>query len=82
MLCNRSVRVNGIFAASGIGDRDQCRPDRSGAYATKKYRSLVEAQYRNWTRDKAEPSNPHGAFINWAKTFVKKQAAAERDMAD
>jgi hypothetical protein len=48
----------------------------------KKYRSLVEAQYRNWTRDKAEPSNPHGAFINWAKTFVKKQAAAERDMAD
>ena len=42
----------------------------------------VEAQYRNWTRDKAEPSNPHGAFINWAKTFVKKQAAAERDMAD
>jgi hypothetical protein len=29
-----------------------------------------------------QPGADVGAFINWAKTFVKKQAAAERDMAD
>jgi hypothetical protein len=33
------------------------------------------AQYREWSRGKAAPDNPHGAFIGWAKKFIKKQAA-------
>lgn len=34
------------------------------------------AQYREWSKGKAAPENPHGAFIGWAKKFIKKQAAA------
>jgi hypothetical protein len=32
------------------------------------------AQYREWSRGKTAPDNPHGAFIGWAKRFTKKQA--------
>jgi hypothetical protein len=34
------------------------------------------AQYREWSRGKSAPDNPHGAFIGWAKRFVKNKAAA------
>jgi hypothetical protein len=33
------------------------------------------AQYREWSKGKAAPDNPHGAFIGWAKRFTKKRAA-------
>ncbi len=38
-------------------------------------RQALIAQYREWSRSKAAPDNPHGAFIGWAKRFTKKQAA-------
>jgi hypothetical protein len=34
------------------------------------------AQYREWSRGKTAPDNPHGAFIGWVKRFTKKKAAA------
>ncbi len=34
------------------------------------------AQYHEWSKDKAAPANPHGAFIGWAKRFTKGKAAA------
>jgi hypothetical protein len=30
-------------------------------------RHMLLAQYREWTRGKAAPANPHGAFIGFAK---------------
>lgn len=39
-------------------------------------RQNLLAQYREWSRGKAAPDNPHGAFIGWVKKFIKKQAAA------
>jgi Initiator Replication protein len=38
-------------------------------------RQALLARYREWSRDKATPDNPHGAFIGWAKRFTKKEAA-------
>jgi hypothetical protein len=32
------------------------------------------AQYREWSKGKTAPDNPHGAFIGWAKRFTKSQA--------
>ena len=38
-------------------------------------RQGLVAQYREWSRSKAEPDNPHGAFIGWVKRFTKQKAA-------
>ena len=38
-------------------------------------RQALVARYREWSRGKDLPNNPHGAFIGWAKRFTKKQAA-------
>lgn len=34
------------------------------------------AQYREWSKGKTPPDNPHGAFIGWAKRFTKGKVAA------
>jgi hypothetical protein len=39
-------------------------------------RQALLAQYREWSKDKTPPENPHGAFIGWVKRFTKKTAAA------
>ena len=39
-------------------------------------RQALVAQYREWSRGRTAPDNPHGAFIGWAKKFTKKMAAA------
>jgi plasmid replication initiation protein len=39
-------------------------------------RQALVAQYREWSRGKAAPESPHGAFIGWAKRFTKGRAAA------
>jgi Initiator Replication protein len=39
-------------------------------------RQSLIAQYHEWSRGKAAPDNPHGAFIGWVKRFTKKQTAA------
>ena len=39
-------------------------------------RQALIAQYREWTKGKTAPDNPHGAFIGWAKRFTKKKQAA------
>jgi hypothetical protein len=38
-------------------------------------RQGLVAKYREWSRGKAEPDNPHGAFIGWAKRFTKRKSA-------
>ena len=35
-------------------------------------RQALVAQYREWSRGKVTPDNPHGAFIGWVKRFTKK----------
>jgi Initiator Replication protein len=37
-------------------------------------RQALLAQYREWSRGKTTPQNPHGAFIGWIKRFVKSNA--------
>jgi len=39
-------------------------------------RQGLVARYREWSKGKVAPSNPHGAFIGWAKRFTKGKAAA------
>jgi hypothetical protein len=39
-------------------------------------RQSLVAQYREWSKGKAAPENPHGAFIGWVKRFTKGKAAA------
>jgi hypothetical protein len=39
-------------------------------------RQALLAQYREWSKGKTAPNNPHGAFIGWAKRFTKKKATA------
>jgi hypothetical protein len=39
-------------------------------------RQWLLAQYREWSRGKTAPDNPHGAFLRWAKRFTKGNAAA------
>ena len=39
-------------------------------------RQALLAQYRQWSKGKVAPANPHGAFIGWAKRFTKSKAAA------
>src|SRR5262249_7000528 len=41
-------------------------------------RQALIAQYREWSRGKAAPDNPHGAFIGWIKRFTKKRTASHR----
>ena len=37
-------------------------------------RQALVARYRQWSRGKAAPDNPHGAFIGWAKRFAKEKS--------
>jgi Initiator Replication protein len=37
-------------------------------------RQALLAQYRQWSKGKAAPANPHGAFIGWVKRFTKGKA--------
>jgi Initiator Replication protein len=37
-------------------------------------RQALLAAYRAWNKGKAQPDNPHGAFIGWVKRFTKKKA--------
>ena len=37
-------------------------------------RQALLAQYRDWSRGKTTPQNPHGAFIGWIKRCVKNNA--------
>jgi hypothetical protein len=37
-------------------------------------RQRLLAQYREWSRSKTAPQNPHGAFLGWIKRFVKRNA--------
>jgi hypothetical protein len=37
-------------------------------------RHALVAQYREWSRGKGAPDNPHGAFIGWARRFTKGKA--------
>ena len=39
-------------------------------------RQALVARYRQWSRGRPAPDNPHGAFIGWAKRFTRKKAAA------
>jgi hypothetical protein len=39
-------------------------------------RQGLVAKYREWSKGKAAPNNPHGAFLGWAKRFTKNKAAA------
>lgn len=39
-------------------------------------RQGLVAQYRQWSAGKITPTNPHGAFLGWVKSFTKGQAAA------
>ena len=39
-------------------------------------RQALVARYREWSRGKEAPDNPHGAFLGWVKGFTKKKAAA------
>jgi len=39
-------------------------------------RQALLAQYREWSKGKAAPNNPHGAFLGWVKRFTKGKAAA------
>jgi hypothetical protein len=39
-------------------------------------RQGLVARYHEWSKGKAAPSNPHGAFVGWAKRFTKGKAAA------
>jgi plasmid replication initiation protein len=39
-------------------------------------RQNLLALYRDWSRRKAAPNNPHGAFLGWVKRFTKGKAAA------
>lgn len=41
-------------------------------------RQALVAQYREWCKGKTTPENPHGAFIGWAKRFVKKEPPHSR----
>jgi Initiator Replication protein len=34
------------------------------------------ARYREWSKGRAPPDNPHGAFVGWVKRFTKNKAAA------
>jgi hypothetical protein len=36
-------------------------------------RQMLVARFREWGRGKAAPKNPHGAFLGWAKRFVKQK---------
>ena len=36
-------------------------------------RQALVARYRQWSKGKAAPDNPHGAFIGWAKRFAKNK---------
>ena len=40
-------------------------------------RQALLAQYRQWSKGKAAPDNPHGAFIGWAKRFTKEKRRHE-----
>jgi hypothetical protein len=37
-------------------------------------RQALVVRYRQWSKGKVAPDNPHGAFIGWAKRFTKKQS--------
>ena len=39
-------------------------------------RQTLLSQYRQWSRDKSPPANPHGAFIGWVKRFAKAKPLA------
>jgi hypothetical protein len=39
-------------------------------------RQALLAQYRQWSKGKVAPNNPHGAFVGWVKRFTKGKAAA------
>jgi len=39
-------------------------------------RQGLVAQYREWSKGKIAPDNPHGAFIGWVKHFTKKKSTA------
>ena len=36
-------------------------------------RQALVVRYRQWSKGKAAPDNPHGAFIGWAKRFAKNK---------
>ncbi len=38
-------------------------------------RQALLARYREWSRGKTPPANPHGGFIGWVKRFTKGKAA-------
>jgi Initiator Replication protein len=38
-------------------------------------RQALVARYREWSRGKGAPDNPHGAFLGWVKRFTKQKAA-------
>lgn len=44
-------------------------------------RQALVARYREWTKGKKRPDNPHGAFIGWVKRFAKKKATSEDSFA-
>jgi hypothetical protein len=37
-------------------------------------RQALVARYRQWSRGKDAPDNPHGAFLGWVKRFAKNEA--------
>jgi hypothetical protein len=37
-------------------------------------RQMLVARYREWSKGKEAPSNPHGAFLGWVKRFTKGKA--------
>ena len=49
------------------------RQKRFSTSCARSRRDALVARYRQWSKGKAAPDNPHGAFIGWAKRFAKNK---------
>jgi hypothetical protein len=70
-----------VFTAAAVSDSTgapyeptEAVLDQLRAIAPGWDRQALVARYRQWSKGKAAPDNPHGAFIGWAKRFTKKQS--------
>jgi len=80
MLQGKAKRAKSYSAAPAIGgaryEPSDAVLDQLRTIAPGWDRQSLIANYHEWTKGKAAASNPHGAFIGWAKRFTKGKAAA------